>query len=127
MRILNFAYPITDEHQMKIEDLANHAISEIRNIPVNFELERPFDVQAREIVDSIGLTPHEWQTPPVLVNLPSLNFGAVTILVELHGRIGHFPSVLRTRPVSNGGLTYYEIAEIINLQNLRVTTRNERR
>lgn len=127
MLILNFAYPIKPEQRKKIEEITGQTKIQVRDVPVEFEHERAFGEQARVIVDSIGLTPNEWQTLPILINLPSLNFGAVTVLVELHGRMGYFPSILRTRPVNNGGLTQYEVAEVINLQTLRGTTRAERR
>ena len=37
---------------------------------------------------------------------------------ELHGRIGHFPALVRLHPKS-GPLTTYEVAELLNLQTVR--------
>ncbi len=44
---------------------------------------------------------------------------------ELHGRIGHFPAIirLRSRP---GPVTTYEVAELLNLQSIREEARKHR-
>ena len=127
MLILNFAYPLTSEHLQIIETLTDQAVDAVRDIHVQFDNERPFIKQIRALADGIGLTPYEWQTQPILVNPPSYNFGAVTLLVELHGRMGYFPSIIRMKPANDGGVTRYEVAEIINLQSIRSATREERR
>ncbi|MBL7162790.1 MAG: hypothetical protein ISS57_09315 [Anaerolineales bacterium] len=127
MLLLNFSHPLPLEQYPQIEQLAGQKITSVRNITVHFDNEQPFVPQAGEVVDSVGLSPQEWQTLPILINLPSYNFGAVTILVELHGRMGYFPTILRIRPVSNGTLTNYEVAEVINLQAMRDNARADRR
>jgi hypothetical protein len=63
----------------------------------------------------------------LLVNLPSYNYAAALVLAELHGRAGHFPAVLRLRPVAGGATTEFEVAEIINLQAMRDAARQARR
>jgi hypothetical protein len=78
------------------------------------------------LVDSVDLAPSDWQTQPLLVVPPSLNFIAVTLLAELHGRMGYFPPVVRLRPVAGSTPTRYEVAEIINLQQVRDEARSRR-
>jgi hypothetical protein len=55
----------------------------------------------------------------LLVNPPSLNFIAVALLAELHGRMGDFPPCLRMRPVAGTIPPRYEVAEILDLQTFR--------
>jgi hypothetical protein len=50
----------------------------------------------------------------------------VTLLAELHGRMGHFPAVLRLRPVPDSNPPQFEVAEVINLQEVRDETRKRR-
>ena len=73
-----------------------------------------------------GLSPTDWQTLPLLVNPPSLNFIAVVLLAEIHGRCGYFPTVLRMRPVPGSTPPRYEVAELVNLQDVRDVARTRR-
>jgi hypothetical protein len=41
---------------------------------------------------------------------------------ELHGRIGHFPTLIRMRP-KHGSVTSYEVIELLNLQTIRDAAR----
>ncbi len=127
MLILNFAYPFSQEQHRKIEMLTGQLISDVCEIPVHFDNEFPFIDQIRALVDGIGLTPHEWQTQPILINPPSYNFASITLLVELHGRMGYFPSIIRMKPVNDGGIMCFDVEEIINLQAIRNDARSERR
>ena len=77
-------------------------------------------------MEQIDLTPTAWQSEPILVVLPSLNFIAALLLAELHGRMGYFPPVVRLRPVAGSAFDRYEFAEILNLQEVRRGVRKER-
>ncbi len=126
MLILNFTHPLTDEHKAQIEALANTAIDEIRTIPVQIDQAQPLGPQVSAIVDSVQLTSQEWQTRPLLINPPGYAPAAFVLLAELHGRIGHFPSLIRLRP-QPGPVTRYEVAELLNLQAVREAARQRRR
>ena len=67
----------------------------------------------------------EWQTSPLLINPPGYAPAAFVLLAELHGRIGHFPSLIRLRP-KPGPVTTYEVAELLNLQAIREEARLRR-
>lgn len=123
MLLLNLSHPLTTPQRAQIEALANQPIAEIRDIPSQFENSQPYAEQIRALVDSIGLSPHEWQTAPLLINPPSYNFAALTLLAELHGRMGFFPAIVRLRPIADSTPTQYEVAEIINLQKVREAAR----
>ncbi|MCS7272905.1 MAG: CRISPR-associated protein Csx15 [Fimbriimonadales bacterium] len=87
---------------------------------------RGFHEQVLELLERVGLSATEWQTTPLLVNLPSLSVIAATLLTELHGRMGYFPPVIRLRPVEGAVPPRFEVAEILNLQHIRDTARAQR-
>ena len=125
MLILNFSHPITNEQQAQIEVLANTSIEEVRTIRVQINQEESLEPQITAIVDATGLSSEEWQTLPLLINPPGYAPAAFVLLAELHGRIGHFPSLIRLRP-KPGPVTSYEVAELLNLQTIRETARKRR-
>ncbi len=125
MLILNFSHPITNDQIVQIESLADTTISDIRAIPVQIDQAQPLEQQIRSIVDATGLTPEEWQTLPLLINPPGYAPAAFVLLAELHGRIGHFPTLIRLRPKA-GPITSFEVAELLNLQTVRENARKQR-
>lgn len=126
MLLLNFSHPLTDEQKTQIETLTGQPIAEIREIPSQMDNDQPFDTQIAARVAQIGLSPHEWQTRSILINPPALNFSAAVLLAHLHGLMGYFPPIIRTRPVPGALPPRYEIAEIINLQAIRQAARTRR-
>jgi hypothetical protein len=126
MIILNFSHPLTPDHLARVEALAGEQVERVVDAPTHFDRARSFAEQVEELVDGVGLTPQEWQTAPLLVNPPSLNLIAVTLLAELHGRAGYFPAVLRLRPVPGSTPPRFEVAELVNLQQVRDAARRRR-
>ena len=98
----------------------------MRTILVQINQTEPLEPQITAIVDSVGLSSKEWQTRPLLINPPGYAPAAFVLLAELHGRIGHFPSLIRLRPVAGSTPTIYEAAELINLQAVREQARLRR-
>ncbi len=125
MLILNFTHPLTPEQRAQIEAHANASIEDIRTIPIQINQEEPLEPQIITIVDSVDLSSEEWQTRPLLINPPGYAPAAFVLLAELHGRIGHFPSLIRLRP-KPGPITAYEVAELLNLQTIREMARKRR-
>jgi hypothetical protein len=125
MLLLNFAHPLTSEQQAQIEALASTTIDEIRTIAVRIEQGEPLAPQIAALVDAIQLSSQEWQTRPLLINPPGYAPAGFALLAELHGRIGHFPSLIRLRP-KPGAVTTYEVAELLNLQAVREAARGRR-
>ena len=126
MLIVNFAHVLTHAHLAAVERLTGSAVSKVVEVRTQFDESRPFAEQARALVDSAGLTPEQWQTEPLLVNLPSYNYAAALVLAELHGRTGYFPAVLRLRPVADSTPQQFEVAEVLNLQAAREAARRHR-
>jgi hypothetical protein len=126
MLILNFTHPLTLEQRAQIEALAHTSIEEVRTIPVQIDQSEPLEPQIIAIMDSVGLSSEEWQTRRLLINSPGYAPAAFVLLAELHGRIGHFPSLIRLRPLPGSTPTIYEVAELINLQAIREEARRRR-
>lgn len=126
MILLNFSHPLTEEQISQIEGLTGQRIRRIVQLAVHFDHDQPFLPQLRDLVLQIPLSTEELQTKDILVNPPSLNFITALLLAELHGRMGYFPPIIRLRPVSGRTPPKYEVAEILNLQEVRDQARNYR-
>ena len=122
--VLNFSHPFTATQR---EQLASQLgmEAEIRTVPVQIDNEYSLAEQVTKIADATNLSSEEWQTRPLAVNPPVYAAAAVALLAELHGRIGHFPSLIRLRP-KPGPVTTYEVAELLNLQAIREEARRRR-
>jgi hypothetical protein len=125
MLILNFSHPLTNEQRAQIEALAKTSVEEVRTIPVQIDQADLLEPQITAIVNAVGLSSEDWQTLPLLINPPGYAPAAFVLLAELHGRIGHFPSLIRLRP-KPGPITTYEVAELLNLQAIREEARLRR-
>jgi hypothetical protein len=125
MLILNFTHPLTPDQRAQIEALAYTTVEEVRTIPVQIDQAEPLETQIIAIADAAGLSPEEWQARQLLINPPGFAPAAFVLLAELHGRMGHFPSLIRLRP-KPGPVTSYEVAELLNLQTIREEARKRR-
>ena len=126
MIILNFSHPLTQTQLEQIEALTGQAVERVVDLMPQLDHERPFDAQVGELVDGVGLSSQEWQTKPLLVSPPGYAPAAAVLLAEMHGRMGHFPAILRLRPVPGSNPPQYEVAEVINLQAVRDWARARR-
>ena len=126
MILLNFSHPLTDDQTSKIEELSGQTLREEQQIAVEINNELPLMAQIIQIVDKVILESREWQTHPLLINLPGYAPAAACLLAEIHGRSGHFPAIIKIRPVPNSLPTTYEVAELIDLQSARQESRRRR-
>ena len=125
MIVLNFSHPLTPEQVTQIEAMTGQPVDRVIEIPTHLDTEAPFGPQVVQLADACGLTSVEWQTRPLLVVPPALNFVAVLLIAELHGRMGYFPPCVRIKPVP-GTPPRYDVAEILDLQGQREEARNRR-
>ena len=126
MLLLNFAHHLTEEHKRQLEEIVHEPIR-VRDLQVHFDLTaRKIMPQVVALVDSVALSADEWQTEVLLVNPPALNIIAAAVLAELHGRMGYFPALVRLRRVENSLPPRFEVAEILNLQDVREKARARR-
>ena len=125
MLIVNFSHHLTDRQVEQIKALAKAPVEEVRTVLARLDQAEPLEPQITAIVDATGLSSEEWQTRPLLINPPGYASAAFVLLAELHGRIGHFPSLIRLRP-KTGTVTSYEVTELLNLQTIREAARKRR-
>lgn len=126
MILLNFSHPLPPDQLAQVEALAGCPVERVVEIHSQIDPQQPLVPQVIALADQCGLSPTEWQSAPLLVVPPSLNFIAVALTAELHGRCGYFPAILRTRPVPDSPVPRYQVAEIINLQAVRDGARSQR-
>jgi len=126
MHILNFSHPLTPDHIESITNQTQHPVEHIRDVRVHFDASQPFVPQLIDMLDGLAISSDQWQTQTWLIVLPSLNYIAAILLAELHGRLGHFPTIVRLRPVTDALVSSFEVGEIINLDSVRNTARMQR-
>lgn len=126
LTLLNFSHPLTAHHQQQIETAVAQPLASIHNIPAQFDHHTSFPHQIRQLLQTVPLTPHAWQTTPLLINPPAYAPAASTLLAELHGRLGYFPAIIRLKPVPDTTPPQFELAELINLQTVRADARQQR-
>jgi len=124
--LINFSHPLAPEQMTQLEELVGQPVDRVIAVMPHFDEQRPFVPQLQELMAQIDLSPVQWQTEPILVLLPALNFIAGLVLAELHGRMGYFPPVVRTRPVAGVVPRRYEVAEVLDLQAVREAARERR-
>ena len=126
MLLLNFSHPLTPAQIAQIEALTQQPLEKVLDFAVHFDNTEPFIPQLRALMEQIPLTPAQWQSEAILVNPPSLNFITALLLAELHGRMGYFPPIVRLRPRAGSLPPQYEVAEILNLNEIRERARANR-
>ena len=126
MLLLNFSHPLTAGQLNTIRELTGRRPERVVEVKTDFDHARPFAEQTRRLVESVCLSPGEWQTELLVVNLPSFSAIAALLLAELHGRMGYFPPIIRLRPVAGATPPRFEVAEILNLQAVRDEVRRQR-
>lgn len=126
MILLNFSHPLTPAQIAQLEALTGAAVERVLAAPAQFDPALPFAPQVEALLAGVPLTAEEWQTAPLLVVPPALNFITALLLAELHGRLGYFPAIVRLRPLAGSLPPRFEVAEIINLQAVREKARQQR-
>lgn len=126
MILLNFAHPLNPDQLAQVEALTGQAISRTIEIASQVQAQEPLRPQITKLVDAAMLTPAQWQNETLLINPPSLNFSAVLLIAECHGRMGYFPACIRLRAVPESLPPRFEVAEIMNLQAVRDAARQAR-
>lgn len=126
MLLINFSHLLTPAQRASIESLSGQTIERVVEIKTHFDPDQSFAEQARQMLDAVGLSSEQWQTAPLLINLPSLSVIAALVLAELHGRCGYFPAVLRLKSMPQTTPPQFEVGEILNIQMMREAARQRR-
>lgn len=116
--VINFGHALTDEQIKELEALG-YRIG-IPNLGASFHLDdhAPFGPQVERILDSFGYSKAEWErvSNTTLFVLPTHAEIAGIFLAQLHGRMGHFPRIIRRTRGTDGG---FHVVEVVDLQQLR--------
>ncbi len=126
--IVNFTHPLNQHQIQQIEQRTGVFVADVLSppqIPVHFDDNIPFEEQVKAIVDDVPLTDEEWQDLSIIVNVPGYAVITAPLIAELHGRMGHFPKILRLRRNPDDP-NRYDFAEIIHLQRIRERARERR-
>jgi hypothetical protein len=123
--LLNFSHPITDDQKEQVEQ-AVLAPATVLDIKCQLDVGKPFAEQVVALIDKADLSPSEWQTFALVVNLPALSTAAALLLAELHGRMGYYPPVIRLKQVDDSMPPRWELAEILNINSQRNEARKRR-
>lgn len=126
MLILNFSHPLTKLQLERIKELTDQSEIIVQQIPCHFDPESSFVKQTTQMLKDLPLRNDDWQSETILIVPPSLNTITTVLLADLHGRMGYFPAIVRLRPVENSTPRQFEVAEIINLQEVRDQARQTR-
>lgn len=126
MVLLNFGHPLTSEQVKVTGEITARDLAAIIDAAVRLDLDKPIQPQLEEVIDDIAGRV-DLENEPYLVSLPSLNIATAVVLAMLHGQSGHFPSVLRLKPVQGTHPPRYVVAEIVDLQAIRNAARSQRR
>lgn len=126
MIIINFSHPLIATHLNQVTELLGEKPAQLIERMAQVDHGKPFARQVALLVDSVGLSPNAWQTTPIIVNPPGFAPLAVVLMAELHGRMGHFPTIIRMRPIAGSQATEYEVAELVNLHKVREQAREKR-
>ena len=93
--VVNFTdHPLTDAQRVQLADLMDLSLARVVDVPAHVDLQVPLVPQVRDLVASVGWDAETWQTQPVVINPPGLAPLTAVLLVELHGRLGYFPTTL---------------------------------
>lgn len=126
MIVVNFSHPLPAFLQDQLARLSNQTIERVIDVPTHFDTDKAFAPQVEELVRGIALSGEEWQTLPLLINLPAYAPITATLLAHLHGVCGYFPTAIRLRQTSDVVPPVIEVAELLELQAVRTNARRLR-
>jgi len=126
IKIINFGHPFTEEQLNQLADLMGKEIKVIHQATVHFLTGSEFVPQAEALIEELPLSSEQWQTERLLINLPSLSVIAALLLAGMHGRMGYFPPVIRLRPREGTTPPVFDVAEVLDLNQVREAARKRR-
>jgi len=125
--IVNLSTHLLSEKQVEqIRLYLNCRISRVIHQRVEFNHDESFSTQAHRLVEDLRLPVEAWSERSAVLILPGLSAAAAAVLADIHGRCGGFPGIIRLKPVSSGGTTTFELAEVLDLQEVRERARRTR-
>jgi len=126
--VLNFSgHPVLPCQKQEIDRHMHWTSSDVINVALgNVPEDQNFADFITKAVERAGLLPEEWQATPLVVIPAGYSPIWSVVLAELHGRLGYFPDVVRLRSASKPSAEQFEVAEIMNLREVRHQSRSKR-
>lgn len=126
--VLNFSgHPVLPGQQEAIRRFLHWPSVDVIDVLFgNVPEDENFVSSVTNALENVELSAEKWQTTPLVV-IPA-GYAAVwsVVLAELHGRLGYFPDVVRLRPAKTVSNEKFEVAEIMNLREVRHNSRDKR-
>ena len=119
IKILNFSHPITYLQKEKIETIIQKSINEVIELPTQLDESCSFRPQLCDLISKAKISSESLQNGEYIINLPGFSPAAAVLISELHGRMGHFPTVIRLKKVEGTTPPVYDVEEIMDLQAVR--------
>ena len=119
IKILNFSHPITETQKENIQKLLDRPIAGIIDIQTQLDESRSFHSQVCDLIIKANIKPESLQQGDYIINLPGFTSAAAVVVGELHGRMGHFPTIIRMKKAEGSIPPVYNVEEIIDLQAVR--------
>lgn len=119
IKILNFGHPLTKEQIEKIQQLLNVPVDDVIQIPTTMDESQAFRPQLCDLISAAKISSESLQRGEYIINLPGFAPASAVLIAELHGRMGHFPTIIRLKKVEGSLPPSFNVEEIINLQAIR--------
>lgn len=124
--VLNFGHPLTDEQRSQLEGLLDQVVTDVKSVRCQLDPTQPFEGQIRDLVDGLGISAGKFQSEAFVVGLPGMAPATAALLAELHGRMGYFPTAYRLAQREGVVPPVFDVAEVMNLQDVRNRARQQR-
>jgi hypothetical protein len=126
--VLNFSgHPVLPGQQEAIRQRMHWLSVDVIDVPFgNVPEDENFVPSIANALENVELSAEEWQTTPLVVIPAGYAAAWSVVLAELHGRLGYFPDVVRLRPARTVSNEKFEVAEIMNLREVRHNSRDKR-
>jgi len=126
--ILNFSgHPVLGGQLGAIEKMMHWPSSQVIDVPVGtISEDHGFVASIVKKIEAVDLLPAQWQTSNIVVIPAGYSALWSVVLAELHGRLGYFPDVVHLRPAAGSSKEKFEVAEVMNLRDVRHASRGKR-
>ena len=128
MIILNFSHPLTDYQKEQIRKKLSMPVSEwkkskIVRVDCYINIDRSLPSQINKILD--GLPAKVWHQHIAFVP-PPIAHSAILIMISIRERCGYYPQSIRIKREKKSLPPQYVVAEVIDLNSFRETSRAKR-
>lgn len=107
VELLNFSqHPIREESLDTIRRLTGAELVETLEVAFQVDEDASLAGEVTDVVDRLGA--YDLSSLNLVVVLPGLAVAAACLLAELHGRLGHFPAIVRLQRMA-GPVVIYEV------------------